>query len=202
MATFKCSTCRFALIGGAIALAAITRWLPHPPNFAPMTAMTLFGAAAISDRRLAVLTPFLALFVSDLGLEVLYRLDLWPRWGLYSGMWMVYCAYLPVMALGWLIRGRRTFIPIAGATFAGSLVFFLVSNFGVWMGNDYPHTADGLARCYELAIPFFGNSLLGDLCYSTVLFGGLALAERYLPLVRELPTPKLTQTASSAAAYS
>jgi hypothetical protein len=69
------------------------------------------------------------------------------------------------------------------------VVFFIVSNFGVWAWwNLYPHTPEGLWACYTAAIPFFRNTLLGDATYSTVLFGGFALAERLLPVLREAPS--------------
>ena len=164
MSLFGCSTCRFTVIGGAVLLAAVTRWLPHPMNFAPIAAIALFAPATLRDRRLAVLTPLLALFVSDLGLQVLFRVGLWPRPGIYPGMWMNYTAFMLVNGLGFLLRGHRTVLPIAGATLAGSCIFFLVSNFGVWIGGTmYPHTFNGLLFCYAEGIPFFDNTLLGDM---------------------------------------
>ena len=179
---------RIIVIISAILLAAITRLIPHPPNFAPITAMALFGAATLRDRRLALLTPLLALFVSDLCLEAVYKLGLRGTGGLYSGMWIQYGTVLLIAVMGFALRNHRTLLPIAGATLAGSIIFFLVTNFGVWAsGNLYARSSQGLLDCYTAGIPFFRNTLLGDVMYSTVLFGAFALAERYLPALREMP---------------
>jgi hypothetical protein len=191
---------RTLIVIGAVLLAALSRLMPHPQNFAPITAMALFGAATLTDRRLGILTPLLALFVSDMCIEVANRMGWMTSWGIYSGMWVMYAAYSLIILLGLLLRKHRTAPAIAGATLAGSVVFFLVTNFGVWAfggldisGNPYPHTMEGLIACYTAAIPFFKNTLLGDAFYSTVLFGGFALAARYLPALRELnaiPIPR------------
>ena len=183
---------RTLIVMGAVLLAALTRLIPHPPNFAPITAMALFGAATLTDRRLGILTPLLALFVSDMCIEVANRLGWMTSWGIYSGMWFMYLANLLIILLGLLLRKHRTAPAIAGATLAGSVVFFLVSNFGVWAfdgldisGNPYPHTMEGLISCYTAAIPFFKYTVLGDVFYSTALFGGFALAERWVLTPRE-----------------
>ncbi len=185
---------RTLIIVGAVLLAALTRLMPHPQNFAPITAMALFGAASLTDRRLGILTPLLALFVSDMCIEVAHRLGWMTSWGIYSGMWVMYLVNLLIILIGLLLRKHRTVPVIAGATLAGSVVFFLVTNFGVWAfggldinGNPYPHTVEGFIVCYQEAIPFFKNTLLGDAFYSTALFGGFALAEWRLPALRRLP---------------
>lgn len=181
------------VIVAAVLLAALSRLIPHPPNFAPITALALFGTATLADRRLALLTPLVALFVSDLGIEGLHRLGLMASWGIYPGMWVTYTAFLLVGLLGLLLRHHRNIPAITGATLAGSVVFYVVTNFGVWAGgNLYPRTLEGLLACYTAAIPFFQNTLLGDAVYGTALFGGFALAERGWPVLRErplVPTP-------------
>src|SRR5689334_17472992 len=78
---------RTCALAGLVVLAALTRLLPHPENFAPMTAMAVFAAARLGSRRAALLVPLLALLLSDLGKEVLYRNGLARDWGLYRGMW-------------------------------------------------------------------------------------------------------------------
>lgn len=179
---------RTKAVAGAVLLAALSRILPHPPNFAPMTAIALFAAATFADRRLAVVTPLLALFISDLCIEGMYHVGLMTTWSIYPGMWVTYLALLLVTLMGFLLRNHRTVPAIAGATLAGATIFYVVSNFLVWAGGDaYPHTLAGLVTCYEVAIPFFERSLLGDLSYCTVLFGGFALAERRLPVLRVAP---------------
>src|SRR6266852_3190348 len=116
---------RTLVVIGAVLLAALTRLMPFPQNFAPITAMGLFGAATLTDRRLAILTPLLALFVSDMCIEVAYRMGLMTSWGIYSGMWLIYVAFLLITLIGLLLRNHRTVPAIAGATLAGSIVFFL-----------------------------------------------------------------------------
>lgn len=188
MARFRFVSPRSSVVVTAVLLAALSRLIPHPPNFAPITALALFGAATLTDRRLALLIPVLALFVSDLGIEGLHRMGLMASWGIYPGMWVTYTAFLLVTLIGLLLRRHRTAPAISGATLAGSVVFYTVTNFGVWAGgNLYPHTAEGLLACYTAAIPFFQNTLLGDAVYGTALFGGFALAERGWPVLREAP---------------
>jgi hypothetical protein len=181
---------------GAVLLAALSRLIPHPPNFAPMTAMALFGAATLTDKRLALLTPLLALFVSDLCIEAMHRMGLMAAWGIYSGMWVTYSAFMLITLMGFLLRRHRTVPAIAGVTLAGSVLFFVWTNFGVWaFWNLYPHTLEGLVACYTAAIPFFRNTLLGDAVYGTALFGGFALAKRFMPVLRELPAVPTPQQA-------
>lgn len=159
------------LVCALIAIAAASRLIPHPPNFTPIAALALFGGACFADRRAAFLVPLAGLFLSDLAL------------GLHALMPVVYGAFALIVCLGFALRSRRTIFPIAAATLAASVLFFALSNLGVWaLGSSYPRTWEGLVACYIAAIPFFQNSLLGDAFYSAVLFGGLALAERAFPM--------------------
>jgi hypothetical protein len=163
--------------------------VPHPPNFAPITAVAVFGAARFADRRAAVLAPLLALFLSDLAMELLHRYGLALVPGLYRGMWSVYGATALVALLARLVRGTRSPRAIAAATLAGSCLFFALTNLAVWaLGSRYPHTAGGRAACYAAALPFFRNALFGDFFYAAVLFGAWALAESRFPALRPAPT--------------
>ena len=198
MARFRFVSPRSSVIVAAVLLAALSRLLPHPPNFAPITAMALFGAATLADNRLALLIPMLALFVSDLGIEALHHMGLMASWGIYSGMWVTYSTFLLVTLIGLLLRHHRTVPAITGATLAGSVVFYIVTNFGVWAGGKlYPRTLEGLLACYTAAIPFFQDTLLGDAVYGTVLFGGFALAESGWPVLRELPLAPTPENATA-----
>jgi hypothetical protein len=189
-------TSRTAVLLSAVVLAAAGRWLPHLDNFAPMTAMAVFAAARLSDRRLALGAPLIALGVSDLGLEVLHRLDpdRWPNcWstlsqyvgvrGVYLSILGVYLGMAAAGLLGLLAR-RRSLAVAVGTLLGGSVAFFLVSNFACWVAS-YPPTLAGLMTCYEMALPFYRNSLLGDCIYGLILFGGLALAEARFPALRQ-----------------
>jgi hypothetical protein len=184
-------TIRTLALVGLMVLAAMTRLLPHPPNFAPITAMAVFGAIRFGSRRAAIVAPLVAFLLSDLAREVLYRYDLAQEWGLYRGMWVVYGTTALIALMSRIARGTRAPAGIAAATLAGSCLFFLVTNFAVWAdGLFYPTTAEGLVECYTAAVPFFRNSLLGDVTYAVILFGAWALAEGRLPSLRPITTPE------------
>src|SRR5689334_1431635 len=154
--------------------AAASRLIPHPPNMTSIMAVALFGGAYLSDKRLAFLVPFAALLLSDFVL------------GFYGHMEVVYGSFALVVCIGLLLRKRRSPLRIAGAALASSILFFIITNFGVWaFGSLYPKTMAGLAACYVAAIPFFQNTLIGDALYTAVLFGSFALAERAFPVLRE-----------------
>jgi hypothetical protein len=152
-----------------IALAAASRLLPHPPDFTPLAAMALFAGAYFSDRRIAFAVPFVALLLSDLVL------------GLHGTMPFVYLGFGVTVLIGTALRGKVRVLPVAGAAIASSVVFFVVTNFGVWLiGDMYPHDVGGLMLCYIAGIPFFQYSVVGDFLYTGLLFGGMAMVERYL----------------------
>ncbi len=167
--------------------AAASRLVPHPPNFAPMTALALFGAATFRGRWAAWLVPVGALLFSDTLLHFTHQWGWQASWGFYPGQWVVYACLVATTGIGFALRGRRTVANVAAATLAGSSLFFLVTNFAVWAGGSggmYPKSAAGLLLCYEMAVPFFRNALLGDACYAALLFGTLALAEAKAPALR------------------
>lgn len=174
---------RFVVLVGMILAAAASRLIPHPPNFAPIGALALFGGACFTSKRVAFLVPLAAMLLSDLGIGVLSG-DL--SLGLHALIPVVYGSFALIVCLGFWLRRRRNAVPIAGAALASSVTFFVLTNLGVWsLGSWYPKTWDGLVACYVAAIPFFHNTLLGDAVYVTVLFGGLALAEKGWPVLRE-----------------
>jgi hypothetical protein len=159
-----------------IVLAAALRIAPHPWNFTPVGAMAFFSGAVLKDRRLAFAFPLLALFAGDLFVGF-YKL---------SVMLIVYASFLLSVLIGRWLRGRRTVARIGLATLLGAIQFFLITNFAVWkfMGT-YSHNLSELLACYIAAIPLFWNTLGGDALYAALLFGGYALAERFLPGLRE-----------------
>ncbi|MBM3188918.1 MAG: hypothetical protein FJ280_28495 [Planctomycetes bacterium] len=157
-----------------IMAAAASRLLPHPPNVAPIGAMALFGGASFGDRRLAFVVPLAAMILSDLVI------------GFHRTLPFVYGAFALIVLIGFWLRRHRTTLGVVGAMLAGSIVFFLLANFGVWvLGSFYPRTLEGLLAAYVAAIPFFRNTVVGDLFYATVLFGGQALLERSYGVLRE-----------------
>ena len=140
------------LVISLIVLAVASRLLPHPPNFAPITGIALFAAARFQQKWFAFLLPLFCLFITDLVL------------GLSWINLFVYGAFALISLMG--MRRKKFHFP---SILAGSTLFFVVSNLGVWLLH-YPLTLDGLVGCFTLAIPFFGNTLAGDLFYTVVLF--------------------------------
>lgn len=161
----------------AIFGAAALRLVPHPPNFSPIAAMALFAGAYMPRKLLAFVAPFGALILSDIALG-----------GFYPGMNFVYLSFALTVLIGWAVASRKTPLTIGAAAVAGSILFFVLTNLGMWLFSGiYPVTQAGLIACYVAAIPFFQNTLAGDLFYTALLFGGFALAERILPAIRKRP---------------
>ena len=163
-----------------IGLAAAVRIAPHPWNFTPVGAMALFSGAVLKDRRLAFAFPLLALFAGDLFVGF-YKL---------SVMLIVYASFLLSVLIGRWLSDRRTIARISLATLLGAIQFFLVTNFAAWQFlGGYPHNSSGLLACYIAAIPLFWNTLAGDVLYAALLFGGYALAERFIPALQPNTQP-------------
>jgi hypothetical protein len=159
-----------------ILAAAATRLLPHPPNVTSVTALALFGGAYFASPWLAFAIPLLALLGSDLVL------------GFYPDMEVQYLAFTVVICIGLLLRQQRSLARIAVAAVASAVSFFVITNFGVWaLGTLYPKSTAGLEACFVAAIPFFRNTLLGDLFYTAVLFGGFRLLEQRFTALRQWP---------------
>ena len=169
---------RILIILGSIVAAAAMRLVPHPANFAPLGAMALFSGAYLGRRALAFAAPLGALLLSDLIL------------GFYPGMLVQYVSVALVVLLGSGVLGRITALRVGGAAVASSVLFFALTNFGVWLlSGMYPQTLSGLVACYVAAVPFFQNTVAGDLFFSAALFGGFALLERAVPSLRGEPQP-------------
>ncbi len=148
------------------ALAVVSRIAPHPWNFTPMLAVALFAGARLGSTWLAALATVACLALGDVAVGV------FP----YGGMEWVYGSLVGVALLGRLLATRRSVLATLVAALAGGLGFFLVTNFGVWLGAMYPHTWSGLVDCYVAAIPFYRNQIVGDVVFTGALFGLHALA--------------------------
>ncbi len=159
---------RRLFIGAVLILvAAMSRLLPHPANFSPIAAMALAGGVYL-DKRYALLIPLVALFISDVFI------------GFHNTILFVYGSFALIGILGLWLRSHKTILPVVGTSLLGSIIFFVVTNFGVWLtggGWNYPKTLQGLVECYTMAIPFFRSTVLGDLMYVGLLFGVFELAE-------------------------
>jgi hypothetical protein len=165
---------RIAIILCFILFAAIVRIFPHPWNFTPVGAMALFAGAKLGRTWLAFLLPLAALFAGDVFV------------GLYKLMFAVYLSFALSVLIGIAFRKRQSAGPLALATLLGAAQFFLITNFAVWAFlTGYAKTLSGLITCYAVGLPLFGNTLAGDAFYTAILFGGYALAERFVPALRE-----------------
>lgn len=173
-------------IAGSILTVAFMRLLPMPYNFAPVGAMALFAGARLKNKYLAFLVPLTAMLLSDIALEIR------NGYGFHDTMWAVYGCFLLTVFLGMSIRNKKGFMPVVSTSLASSMIFFLVTNFAVWLNGSYGLTISGLITCYEAAVPFYRNELfplsspmmntiLGDLFYNGILFGSLALAKSRIP---------------------
>jgi hypothetical protein len=151
-----------------IFIAAVLRLLSHPANVAPIAAMALFGGAYL-NKKYALIVPLLAMMVSDIFL------------GFYPEMIFVYGSFLLIGLLGLLLRKHINTASVIAASLFSSVIFFIITNLGVWlMGNWYPKTLAGLVDCFVMALPFFRNTIIGDLVYTCLFFGGYALVSYFL----------------------
>ena len=152
-----------------IILFAVTlRILPHPPNFAPIAGMALFGGAYL-NKKYALIVPLVAMFISDIFL------------GFHSGIPFVYGSFLIIGLLGIWLRKNKNMKMIILAALSSSFIFFVITNFGVWLaGSLYPKTVDGFVQCYLYALPFFRNTIIGDLFYTGLFFGSYELLLNFL----------------------
>jgi hypothetical protein len=166
---------RAAMVTGIVVAAAALRAIPHPINFAPIGALALFGGAYFSSKRAAIAVPLLSLIAGDILI------------GFHRLMFYVYASFLISVAIGFLLRPRKSVCRIGGATLAGAIQFFLITNFAVWVTSigNYPKNLAGLALCYIAGLPLFWNTLAGDAFYVALLFGVMAAAEQRFPSLRE-----------------
>lgn len=134
-----------------IFFAILSRFLPHPPNFTPIAAIALLSSKGFNNRWVVFLIPIVSLFISDLFI------------GLHATIPFVYISFILIALLGLYVKKINIVSVLLSST-----IFFLVSNFGVWL-LYYPISAEGLVQCYTLALPFFFNTVLGDLVYGALL---------------------------------
>lgn len=156
-----------ALVPALVAAAALMRLVPHPANFLPISAMALFAGTRCGSRSQALLLIALAMLASDTIL------------GFHPTMFFVYASLALTVVLGSVLKERESVATIGASALASSLLFFLVTNFGVWLVDGmYPLTGAGLVTSYIAAIPFFENSLVADLLYTALIFGAFEFVTR------------------------
>jgi hypothetical protein len=164
-----------------ILIAALYRALPgREPGFAPHLAMALFAGAMIRDKRWAFAFPIASMIISDVIIQLMFISGLGSMQGFYDGQFINYALFAVLTAIGFLIR-KVNVVNVALHSVSISVIFYLLSNFFVWMGGGgfgRPQTFDGLIMCYVDAFPFFRASLYATLIFSAILFGGWALFVR------------------------
>ena len=164
----------FLLLTGIIIAAAFFRLIPHPPNFAPIAAMALFGGAYFSKKWAAFLIPLAAMFVTDLFL------------GFHATMWAVYLSFALIVVIGMMMIKQKKVGNIFFASVTASVTFFVLTNFGVWLSTPYyAKTGTGLAACFTAAIPFFHQTLLSDLFFVAIMFGLYELVKSKFPVLAQ-----------------
>ncbi|GIK20834.1 MAG: hypothetical protein PHY57_07225 [Ignavibacterium sp.] len=171
----KKSTSNFWVITLMICVAAFVRLLPHPPNFAPIAAMALFGGAYFNRKAFAFAIPLFAILLTDAII------------GFYPFAFIVYVSLAVIVLLGIVMLKKVSVKNVVLASVTASVSFFVITNFGVWMlGTLYPKTPAGLMESYIAAIPFFQNSLIGDLFFSGVMFGVYELVKHKVPALHKV----------------
>lgn len=155
-----------------ITALALLRLLPHPPNFTPIAAMALFGGAFFSNKKMAFIAPFAAMLISDLII------------GFHGMMVAVYISFGICVLIGQRLKNKTNPLTIASSALLCSVLFFVFTNFAVWMeGTNYTFDLVGLITCYIAAIPFFHYTLIGDLLFTGILFGGFIYAQQRYPIL-------------------
>ena len=141
-------------------IGILSRLVWHLPNFSPVYALVLFSGAYL-DKRLSIILPVGLMMITDLII------------GVYPGIAFTWLGMALIALVGWRLREKRNFKNVAGMSLLASVVFFVVSNLGVWiLGRLYPLTLQGLMDCYVMAIPFFKNTLISTVVYSLLLILG------------------------------
>jgi hypothetical protein len=181
----------FLALGLLILSASLYRvWEGRPYGFAPQIAMAIFGGSVIKDKRLAFILPLLSMLLSDLLYEALYVNGLSSIKGFYGGQWINYVLFAGLTIFGFALRSIKL-AKVLAFGISGSLLFFILSNFTVWLGGGglrRPKTFEGLMMTYNDALAFYreygvipgfaGNFMMGDIFFCLLLFGSYYLMQR------------------------
>jgi hypothetical protein len=177
---------RMPVLIGIILATAFSRLIPHMPNFSPLGAIGLFGAAHFQKRWQAFIIPLAAVWISDILINNIVYSDYYPSFTLfYSGFYWQNGSYLLITLAGIIILKKINIKNLAFAFLTSTAIFFIITNFGCWPGSPvYTQDLRGLLTCYAAGIPFLKGTLLGDLFYSGVLFGAFYLLEQKFQRLR------------------
>lgn len=173
-----------------ILLCILSRLIPHPANFAPLMAVGIFGGAIFFEKKWAFLIPLLSIWLSDIFFSnVIYGQYYEEFMWFYPGWYWQYSIYFltPLFSII-LFRNEISLRKLIFLSLGSAVVFFLVSNFGVWFsGSLYPKTLEGLITCYVMGLPFLKGTVLSNVFYPAVLFGGYYLLENKTRLLDDSP---------------
>lgn len=147
-----------------VVIGIVMRFMPHPDNVTPVAAIALFAGAYL-NKRYALWIPLAIMVLSDLVI------------GMHDVVLYTWGSFLAVAFIGMWLKNNKKIMNVGLASLSSSFLFFLVTNFGVWL-HWYPRTLDGLINCYTLAIPFYRNTLIGDILYVVLFFGLYELAAK------------------------
>ena len=163
------------LITGTILLLAISRLLPHPYNFTPIGGIAILGATYFNSSFWKYVVPVIAFYISDLLVTNILFASYYAGEGIIwfsTHMIWTYSAMVIIVLLSSLIMRKKSFKNLIGASVAGAILFFLITNFGSWLADPmYPKTFGGLMTAYVAGIPFFPNSLASTLLYASAGYG-------------------------------
>ena len=166
------------LIIALVAIGVLGRLIPHPPNFTPIIAIALLASHLFKNKWIIILPSLMAMWISDLIINNYLYGGYHDSLVIFSPSFLwVYGPIICIALLGTVLIKKVKISNIALSSISGSLIFFLVSNFGVWIsGTMFPQSLSGLIACYTVALPYFGNQLVGDLLYSATLFSSYSFA--------------------------
>lgn len=168
-----------------VLIASLYRIMPGRPwGFAPQIAMALFAGSVVRDRKYAFALPLFSMLLSDLLYHALYLSGFSEIPGFYGGQFLNYVMLTSITVLGFFIR-EKNIGSMAAGFIAGPTVYFLISNFAVWIGGggyQRPKTFDGLMMCYADGLPFYQMSLLSTFVFGAVLFSAYHMLTRSVSL--------------------
>ena len=164
---------KFFIIICIIFLAAFSRIIPHYPNFTPLCAIALFGAKYFKNFHLAIIIPLFSLWISDF---IINNFILGSYFDgiifFYPGYFWQYGSFILISLFGRFSLKKISLFKLFGVSISSSLIFFLITNFGVWVSTTfYSKTFMGLYFCYTAGIPFYIGTLFSSIFYSFFLFG-------------------------------
>lgn len=163
-----------------IILVVLSRLVPHMHNFSPLGAISLFGAAYFVKKWQAFIVPIIAVWISDLFINNLIYSYMYPAFSIfYEGFFWQYGSYLLITLGGIIILKKINLSRIISASLFSSISFFIVTNFGFWISSPfYTKDFNGLITCYIAAIPFIKGTLIGDVVFTSVMFGSFYLLQQ------------------------